>query len=607
MSIAIQPGARPLINRPALNKAAELHVRGYRWYQLFAFPRTEDQIFGGHLIVAGAIGTMVAFNIGTGITNPGNYFYLTIEPQLINLGIDTKEKVLTYALIHIITSIGLIYFGWWHYRNRILQASALTYAKAWGGHLIYIAWWCIAWVLWSTLVMQRGPKFGLSRDFTIGFTDAARAQVGFFNFDGFLVLLALALVGVGVFTWFNPPTFNRHLEDPKAQLHVNLTVFGWTGFLYSTFAWYTFPRGTDVAAGQWSDVALNLFVWNHINVSFLYIIGGVFHGAQYLWDVREDDKKNPWVVSRWVRWFDNQDRQVSITVVIFLLSFFTGFAAWGVAGVNSMVDFKLFPAEWYISWLKPYILEAIAPGLFHIWPGYQTSVSDWVLVHALVAGFFFVGIPVSRAVFFTRRSPLFDAKGITKRSFDYPCVGPAYGGTCGYSIQDQIWLALLWGVKPLSVIVWNMMGVYFGSLQYAPQDQFNGRPGMLFFIFQATSKIWNDGHLTMILYLGHLVWLLSFMFWFMYRGSRLEGAYIFSRAMKRWFNVDFVPERWVSTLVGSRMLGTYLYYSGVFICVLHLSGRRLCVATQRPNPGLGSGRAVNESPHPLSCALRTLC
>jgi photosystem P840 reaction center large subunit len=424
MSITLQPGARPLINRPALNKAAELHVPGYRWYQLFAFPRTEDQIFGGHLIVAGAIGTMVAFNIGSGLTFPGNYFFLTIEPQLYNLGIDTKEKLLVYTLIHIITGLGLILFGWWHYRNKVLQAASLTYAKAWGGHLVYIAWWCFAWVLWSTLVMQRGPKFG---DFAL--TQAAQAQKLGFNFDSFLLCLAAILLVTGLVTWRKPPTFNRHLEDPKAQLHVNLVVFGWTGMLYSAFAWFTFPRGANAAGGQWSDVALNLFVWNHINVSFLYIIGGVFHGAQYLWDVREDDEKNPWVVSRWVRWFDNQDRQASISSVIFLLAFFTGFSAWAVMGINSMVDFKLFPQEWYIDGLKPYIMEWLTPGLLHVWPGYKTSVSDWIFIHSLVAGFFFVGIPVSRAVFFTRRSPLFDAKGITKRSFDYPCLGPAYGGT----------------------------------------------------------------------------------------------------------------------------------------------------------------------------------
>ncbi len=424
MSITLQPGARPLINRPALNKAAELHVPGYRWYQLFAFPRTEDQIFGGHLMVAGAIGTMVGFNIGSGVTFPGNYFYLTIEPQLYNLGIDTKEKVLTYALIHVIIGIGLILFGWWHYTNRILQAASLTYAKAWGGHMVYIAWWLFAWNLWSTIVMQRGPNF-----FGFGLTEAARAQKTIFNGDALLLTLSVILLITGLVTWRNPPTFNRHLEDPKAQLHVNLVVFGWTGMLYSAYGWFTFPRGADATKGQWSDVALNLFVWNHVNVSFLYIIGGVFHGAQYLWDVREDDTKNPWVVSRWVRWFDNQDRQASISSVIFLLAFFTGFSAWSVMGINSMVDFKLFPQEWYIDGLKPYVMEWLTPGLLHVWPGYHTSVSDWVFVHSLVAGFFFVGIPLSRAVFFTRRSPLFDAKGITKRSFDYPCLGPAYGGT----------------------------------------------------------------------------------------------------------------------------------------------------------------------------------
>jgi len=231
-----------------------------------------------------------------------------------------------------------------------------------------------------------------------------------FNGDALLLCLALLLLVVGLITWRNPPTFNRHLEEPEAQFHVNLTVFGWTGMLYSGFAWFTFPRGSDAVRGQWSDVALNLFVWNHINVSFLYIIAGVFHGAQYLWNVRGDDSRNPWVVSRWVRWFDNQDRQASITSAIFLFAFFTGFSAWAVMGINSMVDFKLFPQEWYIDGLKPFVMEWLTPGLLHVWPGYHTSVSDWVFIHALVAGVFFVGIPVSRAVFFTRRSPLFDAK-----------------------------------------------------------------------------------------------------------------------------------------------------------------------------------------------------
>jgi photosystem P840 reaction center large subunit len=325
-----------------------------------------------------------------------------------------------------------------------------------------------------------------------------------------------------------------------------------------------------------AQVVINLLAFNHIICGFLYVFAGVFHGGQYLLKIQMSGLYSQ-IKSKWIALGRDKEVQVKFVGVVMVMCFTTMISVYAVVCWNSCCELNVLGANITMSfyWLKP----------LPMWQFMFTdpSINDWCAVHEITAGWLFASVATSRIAFFSHTSPLWEDLGLKKNLFSFPCLGPVYGGTCGVSIQDQLWFAILWSVKPLSVIEWYIDGGWLASMNYGMAvadcnawDSIAGLShhytgGVFYYMWTETQAIWASSHLTVVLLIGHLVWFISFAVWFKDRGSRLEGADIQTRTI-RWLGKTFVGRdvkfRFpVLNLSDSKFAGTVLYFSGTFMLV----------------------------------------
>jgi photosystem P840 reaction center large subunit len=638
-------------------------TRTTKWFQVFdADKLTDEQVFGGHLALLGCLGIVMGIYYISGIqVFPNgavgfydNWFYLTIKPRMVSLGIDTyspetadlmeaARKLLWWAGIHFAAGAFLIYGGWKHWTSdlsnplaflffwnkdaaipgnfrdfRILGSvipggiggrSAKNYSEALGAHTIYQAFLFLAWgfVMWFALDITPEPNFQK------------------INSEAFMSFVwAAVFFAFGFYWWANPPRAAEHLNDDlKAIFSVHLTSMGYVNIALGIFAFIAFKQnqffyqqlndlvyyiygepfnrvGFDAngnidltkieypeyppyailpkngATFGMAQTVINLLAFNHIICGFLYVFAGVFHGGQYLLKIQMSGLYNQ-IKSKWIALGRNKEFQVKFVGTVMVLCFTTMISVYAVICWNSLCELNMMGANITMSfyWLKPLPMWHF---MFE-----DPSINDWCALHAIAAGWLFASVATSRIAFFAHTSPLWEDLGLKKNSFSFPCLGPVYGGTCGVSIQDQLWFAILWSVKPLSVINWYIDGGWLASMNYgmAVADcnawdaiaglKYHYTGGVFYYMWTETQAIWASSHLTVVLLIGHLVWFISFAVWFKDRGSRLEGADIQTRTI-RWLGKTLlgrdVKFRFpVLNLSDSKFAGTVLYFSGTFMLV----------------------------------------
>lgn len=566
-------------------------------------------------------------------------------------------NLLWWAGIHFAVGAFFIFGGWRHWTKNLYNPltgkrgnfrdfnlfwiagrSAKNYAEAWGAHVVYLGFVFLAWgvVLWFVLKPNAVP------DPSWGSWDPSVAlgpnldfkTIGAENFMAFV--WGGLLIGIGMFMWNYPPRFAEHLNDDiKAIFSVHMTAIGYINIALGVLALIAFRKDQffynklnelvfyiygepfnrvrngivenpafpafailpkSGASFGMAQVVINLLSFNHVITGSLYLFGGVFHGGQYLLRIQMSGMYNQ-IKSAWIAWGRDKEFQVKFLGVVMVLTFTTMISVYAVICWNSICELNQFGMNITYSfyWLRPIPLFA--------WMFTNPSINDWVVVHALSAGSLFVLVALSRIAFFAHTSPLWEDLGLKKNSFSFPCLGPVYGGTCGVSIQDQLWFAMLWSIKGLSVYEWYIDGGWIASMNYgmAVADcnmwdtmitglyksealaaginpaqytyQYNAHytGGVFYYMWTETQSIWASAHLTVVLLLGHLVWFISFAVWFKDRGSRLEGADIQTRTI-RWLGASLlgrdVKFRFpVLNLSDSKFAGTILYYSGTFILV----------------------------------------
>jgi len=645
-------------------------TRTTKWFQVFDADKLDDeQVVGAHLALLGTLGIVMAIYYVSGIQvfpwgSVGfhdNWFYLTIKPRLVSLGIDTYStktgdlmraggSLLWWAGIHVLSGSFLIFGGWRHWTHNLTNPftgrtgnfrdfrmfkyftdrSAKNYSEALGAHTIYQAFLFLAWgfVMWFALGITPKPDFQ-----TIN-SEAFMAFVWFIIF-----------FGVGYYWWNNPPGAAYHLnDDMKAIFSVHLTAMGYVNIALGIFAYIAFKQdqffykelnnlvyylygepfnrvsfdfvqeGGKIISGkkEFSDfaayailpkngssfgmaqVVTNLIAFNHIICGALYVMAGVFHGGQYLLKIQMSGLYNQ-IKSFWIAYGRDKERQVKILGTVMVLCFTTMISVYAVVCWDTICELNILGTNITMSfyWLKP------IPPFSYLFS--DPSVNDWAAIHELVAGSLFSLIALVRIAFFAHTSPLWEDLGLKKNSFSFPCLGPVYGGTCGVSIQDQLWFAMLWGVKGLSVTEWYIDGGWVASMNYGMSvadcnawDSIAGMHrhytgGVFYYMWVETQSIWASSHLTVVLLIGHLVWFVSFAVWFKDRGSRLEGADIQTRTI-RWLGKKFlgrdVQFRFpVLNLSDSKLAGTVLYFSGTFMLVwLYVVNGFYMTAEPRPAP-----------------------
>ena len=181
-------------------------TRSTKWYQIFDTEKIDDeQVVGGHLALLGVLGFLMAIYYISGIQvfpwgAPGfhdNWFYLTIKPRMVSLGIDTYStktedlefaatKLIGWALFHLLSGSILLFGGWRHWTHNLTNpftgragnfrdfrflgkfgdvvfsgTSAKTYKDALGPHTIYMSLLFLGWglLMWFILGFEPIPDF----------------------------------------------------------------------------------------------------------------------------------------------------------------------------------------------------------------------------------------------------------------------------------------------------------------------------------------------------------------------------------------------------------------------------------------------------------------
>ncbi len=206
------------------------------------------------------------------------------------------------------------------------------------------------------------------------------------------------------------------------------------------------------------------------------------------------------------------------------------------------------------------------------------EINDAIFFWLMIGGWLFGFIPLLRIAFHNYQSPWYRDFEWRKQSPDFPCIGPVKGGTCGVSIQDQLWFCILFSIKPLSAIAWYLDGGWIATMMargneaYYLTHNISHTGGVFLYMWNETTWIWTDNHLTAMLLLGHLIWFVSFALWFKDRGSRAEGGDIQSRwvrLMGKRLGIKTLQEvRFpVSNLATAKLWGTVFFYTGTFVLV----------------------------------------
>jgi photosystem P840 reaction center large subunit len=639
-------------------------TRTTKWFQIFDTDKIDDeQVVGAHLALLGVLGFLMAIYYIAGIQvfpwgAPGfhdSWFYLTIKPRMVSLGIDTystktedlefaASKLLGWSLFHFVSGSVLIFGGWRHWTHNLTNPftgrtgnfrdfrflgkfgdvvfsgiSAKSYREALGPHAVYMSLLFLGW--------------GLLMWFVLGFPPIPDFQT--INAETFMsFVLSVILFAAGIYWWNNPPNAATHLnDDMKAVFSVHLTAMGYVSIACGCIAFVAFQQpsfaayykqldtlafylygepfnrvsynfvqeGGRIISGTkefadfeafaimpkngatfgMSRVVINLITFNHIICGVLYVFAGVYHGGQYLLKIQLNGLYSQ-IKSVFITKGRDQEVQVKILGTVMALCFATMLSVYAVICWNTICELNLFGTNILMSfyWLKPLPIFQ--------WMFRDPSINDWVMVHVIVAGSLFSLIALVRIAFFSHTSPLWDDLGLKKNSYSFPCLGPVYGGTCGVSIQDQLWFAMLWGIKGLSAVCWYIDGAWIASMMYGVPAadakawdsvahlSHHYSAGIFYYFWTETVNIFSSSHLSTILMIGHLIWFISFAVWFEDRGSRLEGADIQTRTVrwlgKKFLNRDVNFRFPVLTISDSKMAGTFMYFGGVFILVFLFIG-----------------------------------
>ncbi|MEI8032716.1 MAG: photosystem I reaction center subunit IX [Chlorobiaceae bacterium] len=661
-------------------------TRTTKWYQIFDTDKIDDeQVVGAHLALLGILGFLMAIYYIAGIQvfpwgAPGfhdSWFYLTIKPRMVSLGIDTysaktadlqvaASKLLGWALLHVVSGSILLFGGWRHFTHNLTNPftgrtgnfrdfrflgkfgdlvfngnSAKSYKDALGPHAVYMSLLFLCWglVMWFVLGFDPFPDFQ-----TI-------------NAETFMSFVFSAIFfGLGIYWWNHPPNAAIHLnDDMKAAFSVHLTSMGYISIAIGCIAFVAFQQpsfaayykaldnlvfylygepfnrvsynyveeGGKIISGsrEFNEFAayailpkngasygmartvIDLITFNHIICGFLYVCAGVYHGGQYLLKIQLNGLYSQ-IKSVFIAKGRDQEVQVKILGTVMALCFATMLSVYAVIVWNTICELNMFGTNILMSfyWLKPLPIFQ--------WMFTDPSINDWVMVHVITAGALFSLIALVRISFFAHTSPLWDDLGLKKNSYSFPCLGPVYGGTCGVSIQDQLWFAMLWGIKGLSAVAWYIDGAWIASMMYGVPaadakawDSVAGlahhyTSGIFYYFWTETVAIFSSSHLSTILMIGHLTWFISFAVWFEDRGSRLEGADIQTRTIrwlgKKFLNRDVNFRFPVLTISDSKMAGTFLYFGGVFMLVFLFIGNGFYQTDSPLPPQVGDAAASGQ-------------
>ncbi|MCW2277049.1 hypothetical protein [Heliophilum fasciatum] len=538
---------------------------------------------------------------------PSTYFYA----RLYNLGLDASPlsaDALMVARLHLLAAVICWAIGHFFPWDK-LNLEKVTLGKALVAQIHFMALVATAWGLHLSMYGLRGADGLPTGAVPISFDPFAPITIS--NVAGNHIAFGAFWFLGGVFHYFkgfNVGKFKHLNNDWEAVLSVSAQVLG---FHFATVAGFmVYWQDPVVGFGFMQQYSLSQFaapeireiastnpgymlkqvIFGHFMFGTLFWIGGVFHGAHYLFRATKDpqiaeDLKNYKMLQRC---FDH-DFQKKILALVMFGAFSTIFISYGIATHNTIADLHanaktgLFSQMAYID-IKPFIHDAIF--------GSHGTVSDFIAAHAIAGGIHFTMVPVWRMVFFSKVSPWTTKVGMkAKRDAEFPCLGPAYGGTCSISLVDQFYLAIFFSLQIIAPAWFWLDGCWMGSFVATSSDVYKAalaayqadpttyslhtisvmsNEGYFSYIISQTVRMFKyyDGHMIQALLGAHFIWAYSFSMLFQYRGSRDEGAMVLKWAHEQvgLGAIGKVYNR-ALTLKEGKAFGTLIFYKMTIVAM----------------------------------------
>ncbi|MBM7866421.1 hypothetical protein GTO89_07035 [Heliobacterium gestii] len=580
-------------------------------------PATRGAVLKAHINHLGNISAMVSFILVHHLSwdpatqgvlwAPATMFYA----RLYQLGMDAtalSPDALFVARMHLLAAI--ILWGVGHIKSPAEEKflEKVTMGKSLVAQFHFFALIATLWGLHMAFYGILGPEgklapTGLSFDMFGPITPASMAG----NHVAFGAVFFLGGI-FHYFAGFNTKKFAFFEKDWEAVLSVSCQVlaFHFATVVFAMIIWqhpqlgFGFMR--EYAVSQYAGPELKMIaqgnpgllvkqaILGHLVMGIMFWIGGVFHGAHFMLRVLNDPKMAEEMKDfKFIKRCYDHEFQKKFLALIMFGAFLPIFVAYGIATHNTIADIHaaaktgIFAHMTYINIGTP-LHDAVF--------GSKGSISEFVAAHAIAGGLHFTMVPMWRMVFFSKVSPWTTKVGMkAKRDGEFPCLGPAYGGTCSISLVDQFYLAIFFSLQVIAPAWFYIDGCWMGSFvavaqpnneiyqaalaaynAHNPLHQLSPLTNMGYFsyIIQQTTAMFSryDGHMIQALLGAHFIWAFTFSMLFQYRGSRDEGSMVLKWAHEQ-VGVGFAGKVYnrALSLKEGKAIGTFLFFKMTIVCM----------------------------------------
>ncbi|MBC9784214.1 hypothetical protein H1S01_06785 [Heliobacterium chlorum] len=589
----------------------------FEWFK-DKVPATRGAVLKAHINHLGMVAGFVSFVLVHHLSWLSDQVLFAPTPifyaRLYQLGLDASARsadALMVARLHLLAAIIFWIIGHIKTPREDEFLKNVTFGKTLVAQFHFLALVATLWGMHMAYIGVRGANggivpTGLSFDMFGPITGATLAG----NHVAFGALLFLGGV-FHHFAGFNTKRFAFFEKDWEAVLSVSAQVlaFHFATVVFAMIIWnrpdqpilsfyfmqdyalsnYAAPEIREIAS-QNPGFLIKQVILGHLVFGVMFWIGGVFHGAHFMLRATNDPKLAEALKDfKMLKRCYDHDFQKKFLALIMFGAFLPIFVSYGIATHNTIADLHhLAKAGMFANMTYINIGTPLHDAIF----GSHGTVSDFVAAHAIAGGLHFTMVPLWRMVFFSKVSPWTTKVGMkAKRDGEFPCLGPAYGGTCSISLVDQFYLAIFFSLQVIAPAWFYLDGCWMGSFVATSSEVykqaaelFKANPtwfslhavsnftseGYFSYIISQTTRMFKyyDGHLVQALLGAHFIWAFTFSMLFQYRGSRDEGAMVLKWAHEQ-VGLGFAGKVYnrALSLKEGKAIGTFLFFKMTVLCM----------------------------------------
>ncbi|KAB2953061.1 hypothetical protein F9B85_07295 [Heliorestis acidaminivorans] len=600
--------------------SSDFKVQVFDWFK-DKVPSSRSDVMRAHTnhlgIVAGFVSFFLVHHLSWDNSEvlwaPSTFFYA----RLYQLGMDASPlsgDALFVARMHLLAAVILWAIGHFYKFDRE-PFEKVTLGKSLVAQFHFIALIATLWGIQlafiggslrdvdGTVMGPTGLDFNMFGDITAAKMAANHIAIG----------AAFFLGGIfHHFAGFDKGYFKHFDRDWEAVLGVSLQVlaFHFATVVFAMIIWddpvlgfgfmqqyamseYASETIRELSTGN-PGYLIKQVILGHLVIGVMFLCGGTFHAAHYLFRATNDPELAEQLKGyKMYQWCFDHEFQKKFMALIMFGAFLPILVSYGIATHNTIADIHasstigMFANMDYISYGTP-LHDAIF--------GSQGNVSDFIAAHAIAGGLHFTMVPLWRMAFFSKVSPWTQKVGMkAKRDAEFPCLGPAYGGTCSISLVDQFYLAIFFSLQIIAPAWFYIDGAWMGSFVATSSDVYRNvlaayqadptsyalhsvsalsNEGYFSYIISQTVRMFRyyDGHMIQALLGAHFIWAFTFSMLFQYRGSRDEGAMVLKWAHEK-LGVGFAGKVYnrALSLKEGKAIGTFLFFKMTVLCMWTLA------------------------------------